>query len=53
MLIKEILLALLELHGLRLGLLVVLAPVATVGLLFRARQVRWGDVLGNFLIDEI
>lgn len=53
MLIQEILLALLELHGFRLRLLVVLAAISTVGLVFGASQVGWDDVLGNFLIYEI
>lgn len=53
MLIEKILLALLELHGLGLRLLVVLAAVAAVGLVVGASQVGWHNVLGNFLIDEI
>jgi hypothetical protein len=52
-LIEKILLALLELHGLGLRLLVVLAAVAAVGLVVGASQVGWHNVLGNFLIDEI
>lgn len=53
MLIEEILLALLELHGLRLRLLVVLAAVCAVSLVVGASQMDWNAVLGNFLIDEI
>ena len=52
-LIQQILLALLELHGLGLGLLVVLAAVSTVGLVLGASQVRRDHVFGNFLIYEI
>ena len=53
MLIEKILLALLELHGFRLWLLVVLASIAAVGLLFGASYVDRHHVLSDFLIDEI
>ena len=53
MLIEKIFLALLELHGFWLRLLVVLAAVSAVGLVLGASQVGWHHVLSNFLIYEI